>query len=296
MNYGVIDIGSNTIRLNVYKDDKLNKTLFSKKNVAGLASYIDNGKLNERGIKKLVKVLNSHKKLLNFLSVDKVFLFATASLRNVSNHKEIIKTVKKETEFDIELISDKDEANLGYLGACQNYNFKSGITLDIGGGSTEVVSFENGKVTDIYNLDEGSLSIYTKFTDGVLPDVGEYKKIGKYLESKIDITEKSMNLKEKNVIGMGGSIRAVGNILQEMNGWYHNLDYDLEDILDLQRRIIVQDPQALKIILQVVPERIHTITAGSMILSTILKKLNCDTVHVSNIGLREGYLLNKISK
>ncbi len=296
MNYGVIDIGSNTIRLNVYNEDRPNKEIFSKKSVAGLASYISDGELSPRGIKKLIKVLNSHKKILNYIPVDHTYLFATASLRNVSNHKEIIKNVKRETGYDIELIPDKEEARLGYLAAGKAYDFNKGITIDIGGGSTEIVAFCKGEIADVFNLSEGSLSLFSKYIDEILPGVDEYKALNKYLDSVIVPIKKLKLNGDTHAIGLGGTVRAIGNILQELHGRAVNDVYSLEDVLDLQRRIVVKDSNVLRIILQVVPERIHTVTTGSVILSTIMKKYKVNTIYVSNIGLREGYLMNKLTE
>ena len=88
--YGVIDIGSNTIRLCIYEaaggDINL---LFNNKNTAGLAGYVKNGALTQKGIKKACSVLKQYKATVKNLPVEKLFVFATASLRNITNTDEI---------------------------------------------------------------------------------------------------------------------------------------------------------------------------------------------------------------
>ncbi len=92
----------------------------NKKEVAGLASYIDEkNNLNEEGVATLIYVLNEFKQIVKGLKPSNVYVFATASLRNVDNYKEVIKKVFKETGIKIDLISGEDEAAYGYFGAIQ---------------------------------------------------------------------------------------------------------------------------------------------------------------------------------
>ena len=79
--FGVIDIGSNTIRLSVYKNvDNIVEPMMNKKRVAGLASYVDdNNIMTQKGIEKAVSVLNEYNKVIEAVGVKKVFVFATAS-------------------------------------------------------------------------------------------------------------------------------------------------------------------------------------------------------------------------
>lgn len=87
--FGIIDIGSNTIRMNIYSIDRSEfSQVMSTKASAGLVSYIHNHQMNQEGINKLIETLTEFKKMLNVLSVSEFAVFATASLRNV----KILKT------------------------------------------------------------------------------------------------------------------------------------------------------------------------------------------------------------
>ena len=138
MKYALIDIGSNSIRLNVYNMDNIQKEVFSKKYMAGLAGLVEDGKLSDKGIKKLMKVLSAQKMLLDYLPIDEIYVFASASLRNVDNGKDIVKKVKKELDLNIDLISEDDEAFYGAEGMKMAYDFDDYYTIDIGGGPTEL--------------------------------------------------------------------------------------------------------------------------------------------------------------
>ena len=86
MNYGIIDMGSNTIRLCIYhyEDGTLNR-IMDRKEMAELASYIKDGKLSQTGINVACNVLQSFSAIVSNFSLDGLYVFATASLRNISN-------------------------------------------------------------------------------------------------------------------------------------------------------------------------------------------------------------------
>ena len=94
MTYGVIDVGANTIRLCIYEvEDGRIKSLFNNKTTAGLIGYVDGGELTRKGIKKACDVLSAYKEMASHAKIKELFVFATASLRNISNTDEAIETI-----------------------------------------------------------------------------------------------------------------------------------------------------------------------------------------------------------
>ena len=118
MIYAVIDLGSNTIRMNVYRlrNGKF-RLLFSKKATAGIVSYVKEGQLNREGVCEICSTLESFKKVLEHLQIEQCSVFATASLRNIDNTEEVIAQVKKKTGMKIRLISGEEEGRLSFRGA-----------------------------------------------------------------------------------------------------------------------------------------------------------------------------------
>ena len=143
--YAIIDIGSNSMRLTVYKikDNKF-KILFKEKSMAGLASYVENGCLNQDGITRACEGLLDFKNTLEMLGLlDRVYVFATASLRNIVNTDDAVAKITAATGFPIDVISGQEEAMLGYIEMMQQYPVTSGAAIDIGGASTELSVFAN---------------------------------------------------------------------------------------------------------------------------------------------------------
>lgn len=294
MIYAILDIGANTVRLHLYECSKNTiKEIFSKKNVAGLVTYREDGKLSKKGIDKLVMVLSKYKKLISCYPVSNVYPFATASLRNLENTAEILKYVEKETGFKIELLNQKTEAALGFDGINQKIKLTSGITMDIGGGSSEITIFEDDRIARIYNLQEGCLSMYNKYVSNIVPTEDEFKNMKDYIDEKV-CGFNADGFKINDVVGIGGTIRATGNILKELGLNTNKKLFESCQTKMIRNYIINKDHDVLKTILQVVPERIHTIFPGLAILESLSEKLNIDSIKVSDYGLREGYLLKKL--
>lgn len=287
----MIDIGSNTIRFNVYEETKDKrgrwKEVFSKKNVAGLASYVEDDVLTQEGIKKLIKVLKKQEKLFRFLKGDELHVFATASLRNIRNSREAIQVVQEETGLTIRLFSAEEESKLGYRGWKQALDIKAGASIDIGGGSTELVTFNSGGICAIYPIEEGCLSLYRRFVSEVFPTAEEIKTLEAWVSRLCPYAE--MEIEGNTLVGIGGTVRALGNLLQELNAKEDNTSYTLAELEDLRERLLARDQKALRTLLQVVPERVHSITPGLLLLRCQMQHLGMEYVQVSQYGVREGY-------
>ena len=295
MIYAVIDIGSNTIRLSVYKviGDEV-KNLFNEKSSASLASFIEKGMMNEHGIQKLINTLKEFKNLIsNFEDISKTYAIATASIRNSCNRREIIERVRTEVGIDIELISGEEEAKLSFLGS--GIDSQSGILTDIGGGSSEIVVFEQGKVVKTSSLNIGSLVAFDNFARELFITKDEKK----LLEDDIKLMIASNNLNRVQhdlVCAVGGSARAC---LKLYNEYYDkeagNVIITMDGLKNLINTLInMEDRTKMKLILKVKADRIHTLIPGMIILYRIAKYFYADIIRVSMTGIREGFVYNKI--
>ncbi|MDO5040719.1 MAG: hypothetical protein Q4D95_01370 [Peptoniphilus sp.] len=291
--YGIVDIGSNTIRFNIYNDNKGKyRVVSSKKTFAGLSSYVEDNKMTEEGIKKVVKILNKFKKTIEDLSIDEYYIFATAAIRNVENSTYVLSRIRKETNLDLTLLSGKMEGFCDFLGVKADIDIKDGYILDIGGGSTEIILVQGGEYIDSISLPEGSLSLFKKNVRGIVPSLNEYYSM-QYQVSNLLMECPIPVVNTRNMYGVGGTIRAAGNITQELHSKDNNKNITLNEVEDLTLRLIKQDRETLRVTLQVTPERIHTQVPGMVILTEVMKMFNIGEVEISKNGVREGYLYLK---
>ncbi|WP_296114927.1 rod shape-determining protein [uncultured Anaerococcus sp.] len=297
MIYAIMDIGSNTVRLSVYKEkDGEAVNLFSEKEQVSLKSYVKDGRLSKKGIKRLYRTLSKFKAVVdNFGDIDGVYPFATATVRDVANRSDILSLMKNDLDLDIEILSGEEEAKLAFVGAAVSSEIKEGVLCDIGGGSTEVVLIDQGKVIKSQSLSIGSLSAFNDYVDGLFADKSSKKKIEKRLIELFD--NQSMYREDFKVLSaVGGTARAALKVYREY--------YDLEDnirsmkaddfnqmVKDLVKK---SDTKKMRLILDVKPDRIHTLLPGMLIMNQICKFFSVKTINVSQTGVREGYVYSKL--
>lgn len=289
--YAVVDIGSNTIRFKIYRRQAgAFVDVMGKKFVAGLSSYVENGAMTPAGIHKLIGILTKIKHLIDDLGIAECYVFATAAVRNASNAKNIIKEVEQATGLVIDLLSGKEESYCDYLGVKTLTNhLEDSYIIDIGGGSTEIIVVTEGKFLEAESIPQGSLSCYQKSVVGVIPTAKEAKKMKSYMERIVgEYTLKQ--IQPRVSYGVGGTIRSAGNILQEYYQRSDNKRVDREHLSTLIDLFIAADTRAIRTLLQVSPDRVHTIVPGMLILQTLMEKLTIEELTVVDHGVREGYL------
>jgi exopolyphosphatase / guanosine-5'-triphosphate,3'-diphosphate pyrophosphatase len=293
--YAVIDIGSNTIRLSVYTiHDKEIKPMFSRKNTAALISYVDkNGCMTDQGIQKVITVLLSYRKIILNTNIENVFVIATASIRNIQNKEQVLNAIKDRTRFDVQVISGEEEGICSFIGAAYNVNVDSGLLVDIGGGSTEFVFYKNKKVCSAYSIPMGSLSLYANNVAGLLPNRDEYRKIKKFVKEQLEVID-SGDTPTAILCGVGGTTRAACKLVND----YFNIPLSNRTVDPQQLKTLLKsfyhDKDGVGRILRVVPERIHTIIPGLILLRTIAKHYRCEKMIISEYGVREGYLIKTV--
>lgn len=193
MKQAIIDIGSNSIRLTLYETDGQSfKILFREKIMAGLAGYVEDGKLSAEGIECACAGLLTFRGVLQTLAINRISVFATASLRNISNTEQALSVIHAATGYSVEVISGEDEALFGYAGAMQELHLTGGAFLDIGGASTEIVTFKDGKPMDFASFPIGSLSLYRCCVKKILPGEGSLRRLRQEIAQTINVSEGSL--------------------------------------------------------------------------------------------------------
>lgn len=289
----IIDMGSNTVRLSIYQMNKgIPKLVLSKKKTVGLSSYIDEHQfMTEEGIQAAIKTLIDFRKVLKDLNVRKKYVIATAAIRNAMNVDEIIEAIRKKTRMNIDLISGEDEALYDLKGVLLMNQFESGMILDIGGGSTELVIYESKQVKEAFSIPIGSLNAYMLYVKEIIPTKEEAKNIEKHVENLIEPYLKQ-RVPELTMYGVGGTLRGVLKLAKAYHLDVPENEVSYEQLKEIMKTIKAKKKSLLKVF-QTIPERTHTITPGMIIAKTILKAFQSKLVIVNYYGLREGYMAQK---
>lgn len=296
--HSVIDIGSNTVRLSVFRiEDGKALNLFNEKQTVGLAGYRENGYLTEEGIRALIETLAHFIYILDQLdAIRHTHAIATASIRNIKNSEEVLRRVKETLDLDIEILSGEEEARLAFVGAAGTIEgHLNGVLTDIGGGSTEIVLFEKGRVVESASLDIGSLSVFRDYVDGLFIDNDERKEVDerlKFLLNAQDIPRVHYPI----LCAVGGSARATLKMYNTLFDEHpDNDEMNPDDLKTLMKHLLdIDDKEKMEIILKVKADRVHTLLPGLTILYRIAKYFHVDKIAVTQTGIREGYVISRI--
>ena len=281
--YGVIDLGSNSIRLVVFEvrdnwdgkrpvTSKNIKSVLNDKVMAGLASYVKNGEFTGQGMCKAIDVLNTHLKRARYIGCQRIDIFATAVLRNCTNSAAAIAVIESSINAKINLLSAQDEAHLSFIGASCDKLVEDGVMVDL-----------------------GSLSSYADFVELIIPQAHEATAIKAAFRQKMEMANGFAKYCAKHLYAVGGSARAAAKLYAAAQGELDRPQALTPQHLDFLVNLLFEDPARFShLAARAVPERIHTVGPGCIILSELMRELEADTLEICKRGVREGYLIERM--
>lgn len=292
MKYAVIDLGSNTIRLVVYEETNAEfHALFTQKFTAGLAAYLQDGMMTPEGIRLICTTLQRCKMLLKEFTPCTTLAFSTAPLRNIRNTQEAIDQIYAETGYSVDVLTGLEEAYLDYYGVQRELPVESGLLFDIGGGSTEVLTFAHDGTGVIESVPIGSLNLSKKHIAKLFPDKKERDAIRLQVQKSLKRHKLNHLPPYETLCGIGGTARTVLQLLQAMKVILPaQRTFTAEQFRKLKKFLWKKDSAVMELLTQYCPDRLHTIFSGILILETLILQSQCTTVYVCKYGVREGYL------
>ena len=299
MNYAVIDMGSNSMRLSIYEhtSDQIKK-IFSRKEIVGLAGYISNGMLDAAGIQTACVVINDFKDdAEKIVDIANIHLFATAALRNITNRDEAVTIIKDETSLTPDVLEGDEEAALGFAGVFKFVNCNNGVMIDIGGASTELVLFKDYKIVNLVSLPIGCLNLSLDYVKEVIPSASERKQIKAAIKEQFDKVDWGKDAKLPLMVGIGGTLRAaskLSRILFDLKPEQNEINAC--HVKEINKLLKSHGSNIYHTVSKFIPERLLTISTGVAILNQAIKKFGTENVLVSKYGLREGYLMDRVLK
>ncbi|MDX8046905.1 exopolyphosphatase [Gracilibacillus sp. S3-1-1] len=299
--YAIVDIGSNTMRLVIYVREKGGrlKEVENVKAVARLRTFLEEGnKLNKAGIKRLIKTLKSFKEVLSTYQLEDVVCVATATIRQARNNKAIVREVQQQTGMTINILSEEEEAYYGYLAVVNSTSIETGITIDIGGGSTEVTYFENRELRHAHSFPFGALTLKDFFKNAI-PTKKELSELRQYLRDQFAILPWLQN-KAVPLIAIGGSARNMAQIDQNIKkyplaGLHQYKMYD-SDIAQISNYLTSIEANKLTKVEGLSKDRADIIIPAIEVFHNLYHIVQADSFILSRKGLRDGVFYEHLSK
>ena len=289
----VIDIGSNSVRMAVFERTsrfgfRLLKEAKSRVRISENA-WKNGGILQEAAITRAQAALNEFVQLAESFGARKILAVATSAVRDAPNRADFIRRVKQKTGLQIRVIDGLEEARMGGLAAVNLLPVTEGITVDIGGGSTDLALIQNGRVVDTVSFNLGTVRLKELFFDEK-PDIeGALRFVYRALKVLPD------HFKSHRIIGVGGTLRALSSVVMKRERYpldvLHGYGFNLDENRPLLSEIVRSQMPGLRRI-GFKPERLDVIREGVLIFTRIARRIGAKEAVTSGVGVREGVFLN----
>lgn len=297
---GIIDMGSNSVRFVIYEVDEQAcfREIQNLKVTARLSTYIDDeGYMSEEGITIILDTLEKFASVAENYQLTGVRGVATAAIRNASNRDDIMEAIKKESAFPFEVLSEEQEAYYGYLAVTNSTDFQEGVTIDIGGGSTEITYFKDRELQHSFSFPFGALTLKKQFISGDTPEEDEWKKLCEFLKHSYRTLDWVID-RQVPVIGIGGSARNLAQIHQDEISYplsgLHQYTMTLDDISDTAEDLLDMSMKKREKLDGLSKDRADIILPAIAAMKMLLEEVNTEQFVISNRGLRDGLFFEKM--
>lgn len=293
MRYLIIDIGSNTVKYDLFEvtEGKRSKSVGHRSAGLGLINYIENGLLSEKGLEVLVATLRDFDADGQTAGAQ-ILPFATASLRRLDDPLPVLRAIKEQTGLSVRLLSGSEEASCSFYGMLSTMERlpKRGFMADMGGGSTELNRFEKGRSLYLHSCPFGALSVKNAVGAGDAITKKEVALAKEYASSLLPSPLSAFGKDGKKAILVGGTAKACRSLARAfLNKKKGNL-LTREEFGALLSRITDPDEQTLLEMKELIPQRYHLMGAGMSAFEAIFERAGTEEILICRGGIREGYL------
>lgn len=292
---GIIDIGSNSIKLIVVEIDADSYSeIFHKKFQTRLFDFvgIENKELSPEGMKNFFGIIFTFKKLCDDFNCDEIIAVATESLRQIKNSKEIIDNISNSLDINIRILSPIEECYLGYISSIPE-NLNNYVHLDVGGGSVEIGLVKDNCLKKSVSIPMGTLIIKNKFH--IEDNISKEKilQIQEYINDKLNNILWINECKNLPAVIIGGSIKTIGRIHQkEFNITANIHGYKLlnNDIDLLLQKIRIMSLEDIMYTTGISKTRGDILLGALILLNSLLLHLQSSKIIISKYTIREGII------
>src|SRR5215218_5743399 len=288
---GIIDVGSNSIRLVVYeRASRAPLPVFNEKVLCGLARGLDaTGRLNPEGVEMALSNIDRFSTLAHNMKVTSLDLLATAAVRDAADGADFMQEIARRPGIHAHMVSGRDEARYSGYGVICGMPEANGVMGDLGGGSLELVALANGGLGESSTLPIGPLRLMSS-------GKGDPKR------TVVDAIESVRWLREetgKTFYAVGGAWRSFARLHMEQAGYplhiIHHYEIAAEEARAVARLIAVQSAKSLEKMPGVSRRRVDTLPLACLALDRLLAALKPRNVVFSAFGLREGFYYSRLS-
>ena len=305
-NIAVIDIGSNSIRMQVSEFlEKSYRIVDDYKELTRIGDDVfEKGYFSEKTIRNIIDVLKLMKRLLDNRKIEVLNIVATEPFREAKNSIDVVDLIKKECGFDVEIISGEQEAYLIYLAAAANFQMShlKVLVVDIGGGSTEFSLVDKGELICAISTKLGCSRVTKRFIKHDPPLLDEIFQLKNYIsrgliKASIDNAVDFLDTYVDIVICTGGTMNNVADISYKENSKSDSIVKYVERKFlkkltsDAEWKTVDERMKMNNL----EPKRADIILPAMVLVDLLLEKTACSGFYSLRAGLRNGLTISVLN-
>ena len=290
----VIDVGSNSTRLVVYKGPRRAPLpILDEKVPCGLGRGMDaEGRMSPQSMDLALRTISRFVDIARSMGVSGIRAVATAAVRNAANGPGFKNAVERECGISLRVLSGMEEAKLSALGTLCAIPEADGIVGDIGGGSLELVEVCEGEIGNHATLPLGTIPLLES-------GLGPAKARKKLIAPLLDELPWLENAKKKTFYAIGGSWRALAKKHMESEDYplriVHGYSLSRSRAVSMAREISEMSSGSLQDLWILGRNRVESAPYAAALMKSLLRKTDVDNLTFCTYGLREGCIYDDLS-
>lgn len=284
----VIDVGSNSVRLVIYRlDGRAIWTVYNEKALAGLGRDLPStGRLSPEGVDVALTAIRRFRALLDGWRAEDVTAAATAAVREAADGPAFLKRVREETGLNVRVLSGDEEARYAALGVIAGQPDAEGVVGDLGGSSLELIRLANAG-----GADEAATLPLGPFALGA-PRPLDPDRTRRLIEAAL--TPHADRFATRHFHAVGGAWRNLALFQMELADYplhvAHQYELSRSDALSVSRLVARQSRASLERMQGLSKKRIETLPYSAVVLEALIEALGVERITISAFGVREGML------
>jgi exopolyphosphatase/guanosine-5'-triphosphate,3'-diphosphate pyrophosphatase len=282
MRYAAVDIGTNSCRLLIAEKAQPWQTLYRGLVTTRIGEGVDSqGKISPAAVERTIKGLQELQELITRFQVEKMRVVGTSALREAANREEFVKRVGRELNWQVDIISGEEEAQLSYLGVRSGLLLdKPPLVVDIGGGSTEFMI-------------ENSFPWYISLPLGAVRAAEADWSDAQILSLLAPLDQKSIT-PDFPLVVVGGTATTLAAMQLKLSVYdsrlIHGQSLTIDQIQYWRDHLAAMSLEERQKVIGLQPQRADIIVPGIRILTLIMAKLGYEEMLVSESDILDGVI------
>ncbi|MFN3307431.1 MAG: hypothetical protein ACK42Z_09655, partial [Candidatus Kapaibacteriota bacterium] len=239
-------------------------------------------------LERAINILKEYNKYITEYQVEKVLCVGTSAIREAKNSSFVIRKIEEEVGISVMPIDGEFEAFLSFIGTVQDDSYS--IVIDIGGGSTELIAGENGKISFRKSFSFGVVKLTEIYAKKHPPDEKAINEIEDFLNQNFHKINR--DIVKGKIYAVAGTPTTIAAVVQNLKAYdstkVDNYVLTLDKIKQAKDLFLSMSIEEIVSRLYVPPLRADVITIGTIILEIFCEYFKIDSVIVSDKGLRYG--------